>query len=130
MYDKINYPKIHYQFYRKGNKGGINLNNNQLNKQQGKKMNNQMHNQINKRANSPMMNKNLVNKNCAVLKRKRAIKKRALLGGLVIRAGLGYLYPKDVEVLYGMLLANKKLISMQPERVETCREIGNGLRKL
>ena len=48
----------------------------------------------------------------------------------MVRAGLGYLYPKDVEVLYGMLLANKKLLSIKPELSEECQKIGKGLKKL
>lgn len=94
-----------------------------------------MSNQIDKKANNTIMdekqiNKYRVNKNRAALKRKKALKKKIALGGLVVRAGLGYLYPKDVEVLYGMLLANKKLLSIKPELSEECQKIGKGLKKL
>lgn len=122
MYDKVDYPETHYQFYRKGSKNNINLNNHQnnyryhMNNQQSKEMNNQINNTI-------------TDKNPNDLQHKKDTKKKIILGSLVVRAGLDYLYPKDVQVLYGMLLANKKLLRVKPELVEICREVGKSLSK-
>lgn len=84
-----------------------------------------MNNQQSKKINSTIIDRDLND-----LQHKERLKKKIILGDLVVRAELDYLYPKDVEVLYGMLLANKKLISIKPRLLERCREIGKGLRKL
>lgn len=118
MYNKINYPKINCQFYKKGNKENNNRNSYRyhMNNQQSKKMNNQINNTI-------------IDQNSNDLQHKKDAKKKIVLGSLVVRAGLDYLYPKDTQVLYGMLLANKKLLRVKPELVEICREVGKSLRK-
>ncbi len=64
------------------------------------------------------------------LARKQDTRKKILLGGLVIKAGLDYLHPQDVDVLYGLLLANKKLLTNKPEIAAKWREIGKDLKKI
>ncbi|BFD46159.1 MAG: hypothetical protein DMENIID0002_08050 [Rickettsia endosymbiont of Sergentomyia squamirostris] len=46
------------------------------------------------------------NQNTHYLERKQDARKKIMLGGLIIKAGLDYLHPKDTQALYGMLLAN------------------------
>lgn len=69
-----------------------------------------------------------INENTNYLKRKQDDKKKTMLGGLIIKAGLDYLYPKDTDVLYGMLLTNKKLLSIKPDAMDQWREIGKDLK--
>lgn len=62
------------------------------------------------------------------LKRKQDARRKIMLGGLVIKAGLEFLHPNDTEVLYGMLLANKKLLKLKPEIINYWRELGKDLK--
>ena len=102
MYDKNQYP-----FYNKANTQNMNKQNN---------YNNYRYNMKNQDAN--------------YLARKQDTRKKIMLGGLIIKAGLDYLHPKDAEVLYGMLLTNKRLLSIKPEAIEQWREIGKDLKKV
>ena len=116
MYDKIN-----YQFYRKTNKENTGTQN--MNRQNNYNNNNyryDMSNQLNSKINYENPND---------LKRKQDARKKIMLGGLIIKAGLDYLHPNDAEVLYGMLLTNKRLIKLKPDSIEQWREIGKDLRK-
>ncbi len=67
--------------------------------------------------------------NANYLARKQDARKKIMLGGLIIKAGLDYLHPKDTEVLYGMLLTNKMLLSIKPDSIEQWRKAGKDLRK-
>lgn len=120
MYDKINYP-----FYSKTNKQNMNSNTNSQSRNDCNNyryyMNNQSNNQINSQ-NS--------NQNANYLKRKQDTRKKIMLGGLIIKAGLDYLHPKDVDVLYGMLLTNKTLLDINPKIAEHWREFGKDLKKI
>lgn len=127
MHDKFNYPKIHYQFYRKGRKENINLNNHRNNYRYH--MSNQQNKEMSNQINNTMIDSTMVNQNSNDLQHKKDIKKKIMLGDLIVKARLDYLYPKDAEVIYGMLLTNKRLIALKPDFIEQWREIGKGLKK-
>lgn len=120
MYDKINYP-----FYSKTNKQNTKSNTNSQSRNDCNNYRYYMNNQSNNQ-NSNYNN----NQNANYLKRKQDTKKKIMLGGLIIKAGLDYLHPQDVEVLYGMLLTDKKLLNNNPEIAECWREIGKDLKKI
>ncbi len=67
--------------------------------------------------------------NANSLARKQDTRKKIMLGGLIIKAGLDYLHPHDAEVLYGMLLTNKMLLKAKPDSIEQWRKVGKDLRK-
>ncbi len=116
MYDKINYP-----FYRQTNKQNTNSN---INSQSRNDCNNYRYHM-----NSPSNNQ-INSQNANYLKRKQDTRKKIMLGGLVIKAGLDYLHPEDIEVLYGMLLTSKTLLNTNPEIFEYWRECGKDLKKI
>ncbi|MFU7503305.1 conjugal transfer protein TraD [Candidatus Tisiphia endosymbiont of Melanophora roralis] len=70
------------------------------------------------------------NQNTHYLERKQDARKKIMLGGLIIKAGLDYLHPKDDQALYGMLLVSKMLLASKPEMLEQWREIGKDLKKI
>ncbi|WP_417904511.1 conjugal transfer protein TraD [Candidatus Tisiphia endosymbiont of Micropterix aruncella] len=52
------------------------------------------------------------NQSTNYLERKQDTRKKIMLGGLIIKAGLDYLHPKDTQALYGMLLVIVKYIEL------------------
>ncbi len=120
MYDKINYP-----FYSKTNKQNMNSNTNSQSRNDCNNYRYHMNSQSNNQINSQNSNQN-----ANYLKRKQDTRKKIMLGGLVIKAGLDHLHPKDVDVLYGMLLTNKTLLDINPQIAEHYREFGKDLKKI
>lgn len=47
--------------------------------------------------------------------RKEDARKKIQLGGLIVKAELDYMHPKDAYVLYGMLLDCKRVLEAKPE---------------
>jgi hypothetical protein len=68
--------------------------------------------------------------NTNYLQGKQHTRKKIMLGGLIIKAGLEYLYPQDAQALYGMLLASKAVLVSKPQILEQWREIGKDLKKI
>lgn len=63
------------------------------------------------------------------LMRKADARKKIMLGGLFVKAGLDYFYPHDPAVLYGMLLHNKQMIEAEPDIIDRWQEQGKELIK-
>ena len=62
--------------------------------------------------------------------RKADARKKIMLGGLFVKAGLDYFYPHDPATLYGMLLYNKQMIGSNPDILAQWKEMGKDLIKL
>ncbi|WP_375327142.1 conjugal transfer protein TraD [Candidatus Tisiphia endosymbiont of Nemotelus uliginosus] len=62
------------------------------------------------------------------LERKNDAHKKIMLGGLIIKAGLGHFHPHDPATLYGMLLYSKNLLQ-DPSFVQKFKELGKELMK-
>ncbi len=61
------------------------------------------------------------------LERKQDARKKIMLGGLIIKAGLDYLHPEEAYVIYGMLLDCKKALATKPEIKERWKKLGKEL---
>lgn len=61
------------------------------------------------------------------LERKADAHKKIMLGGLIIKAGLGHFYQDNPSLLYGMLLYNKQLLSTHPQIIDKWQELGKQL---
>ena len=61
------------------------------------------------------------------IERKADTRSKIMMGGLIKKAGLDYLHPDNAEVLYGMLLENKKLLEAHPNTINKWKELGKDL---
>jgi len=59
--------------------------------------------------------------------RKAETRKKIQLGGLVVKAGLENMYPKEAYILYGMLLDCKKVLEFRPDIKEKWALMGKEL---
>jgi len=57
-------------------------------------------------------------------KRKADTRRKIMLGGLIIKAKLDYLYPEHVQVLYGMLLDGKNALKSKPKLLDKWQLLG------
>jgi hypothetical protein len=65
----------------------------------------------------------------AITDRKADTRKKIMLGGLFVKAGLDDFYPNDPATLYGMLLDAKEQIATNPSIKDKWRELGRELIK-
>lgn len=56
--------------------------------------------------------------------RKLDTRKKIMLGGLFVKAGLDHFYPDDPATLYGMLLYCKKAMEIKPELLPKWKALG------
>lgn len=56
--------------------------------------------------------------------RKLDARKKIMLGGLFVKAGLDHFYPSDPATLYGMLLYCKKAMEIKPELLTKWKTLG------
>jgi hypothetical protein len=61
------------------------------------------------------------------IERKLDARKKIMLGGLFVKAGLDHFHPHDPATLYGILLHAKKLMDTKPELITKWRELGKEL---
>lgn len=61
------------------------------------------------------------------LERKADTRSKIMMGGLIKKAELDYLHPDNADVLYGMLLANKKQLESNPKLLEQWKDLGKDL---
>lgn len=61
--------------------------------------------------------------------RKDDARKKIMLGGLFVKAGLDHFHPHDPATLYGMLLHGKELINNNPAYAEKFKTLGKDLLK-
>ncbi len=59
--------------------------------------------------------------------RKADTRSKIMMGGLIKKAGLDYLHPDNAEVLYGMLLENKKQLDQNPALLSKWQKLGKDL---
>lgn len=59
--------------------------------------------------------------------RKADTRRKIMLGGIIIKAGLDYLHPHDARVIYGMLLDGKQLLETKPWLIEKWRNMGKDI---
>lgn len=59
--------------------------------------------------------------------RKEDARKKIQLGGLLVKAGLDHMHPKDAYILYGMLLDCKRALEIKPEVKERWANLGKDL---
>jgi hypothetical protein len=59
--------------------------------------------------------------------RKLDARKKIMLGGLFVKAGLDNFYPHDPATLYGMLLHCKEVMTAKPEVLAKWKELGKEL---
>lgn len=62
-----------------------------------------------------------------ILDRKSDARKKIQLGGLLVKAGLDHMHPKDAYILYGMLLDCKRALYIKPEVRERWARLGKEL---
>jgi len=62
-----------------------------------------------------------------VLDRKEDTRKKIQLGGLIVKAGLDHMHPREAYILYGMLLDCKNALSKKPEIKDRWAELGKEL---
>lgn len=61
--------------------------------------------------------------------RKEDARKKIMLGGLLVKAGLDHFHPHDPATLYGMLLHGKELLN-DSNNATRFKELGKDLMKL
>lgn len=59
--------------------------------------------------------------------RKLDARKKIMLGGLFVKAGLDYFHPHDPATLYGMLLEAKARMQNDPNLKDTWKKMGREL---
>lgn len=59
--------------------------------------------------------------------RKEDARKKIQLGGLLVKAGLNHMHPKDAYILYGMLLDCKRAMQVKPEVKQRWGNLGKEL---
>lgn len=61
---------------------------------------------------------------CVNTDRKLDARKKIMLGGLFVKAGLDHFYPHDPATLYGMLLYCKRAMEIKPELLAKWKAMG------
>jgi hypothetical protein len=59
--------------------------------------------------------------------RKSDARKKIMLGGLFVKAGLDYLHPDNAHILYGMLLDCKEQLIINPKIIDKWKSKGKAL---
>lgn len=59
--------------------------------------------------------------------RKSDSRKKIILGGLFVKAGLDYLHPDNTHILYGMLLDCKEQLIIKPKIIDKWKSKGRAL---
>ncbi|EER20859.1 MULTISPECIES: conjugal transfer protein TraD [spotted fever group] len=59
--------------------------------------------------------------------RKSDARKKIMLGGLFVKAGLDYLHPESAHILYGMLLDCKEQLILNPKIIDKWKSKGRAL---
>ena len=59
--------------------------------------------------------------------RKLETRKKIQLGGLMVKAGLEDMHPKEAYILYGMLLDCRKVLESRPDIKEKWAQLGKTL---
>jgi hypothetical protein len=59
--------------------------------------------------------------------RKSETRKKIQLGGLMVKAGLEDMHPKEAYILYGMLLDCRKVLESRPDIKEKWAQLGKTL---
>lgn len=63
----------------------------------------------------------------SIFDRKTDARKKIMLGGLFVKAGLDHMHPQDAYILYGMLLDCKRVMRLKPEVRERWANLGKEL---
>ena len=58
------------------------------------------------------------------MERKAETRKKIQLGGLIIKAGLEDMHPKEAYIIYGMLLDCRKVLETRPDIKEKWASLG------
>ena len=69
----------------------------------------------------------MIIKNESIFDRKTDARKKIMLGGLFVKAGLDHMHPRDAYILYGMLLDCKRVMGLKPEVKERWANLGKEL---
>lgn len=69
----------------------------------------------------------MIIKNKSIFDRKTDARKKIMLGGLFVKAGLDHMHPRDAYILYGMLLDCKRVMQIKPEVRERWANLGKEL---
>ena len=69
----------------------------------------------------------MIIKNESIFDRKTDARKKIMLGGLFVKAGLDHMHPQDAYILYGMLLDCKRVMQVKPEVRERWANLGKEL---
>lgn len=59
--------------------------------------------------------------------RKAENRKKIWIGGLFVKAGLDVMYPKEIYILYGMIVWCKEFLEENPDIVDTWKKLGADL---
>ena len=59
--------------------------------------------------------------------RKAGARKKIMLGGLFVKAGLDYLHPDNAHILYGMLFDCKEQLIINPKMIDKWNSKGQRL---
>ena len=59
--------------------------------------------------------------------RKEDTRRKIQLGGLIIKAELDYMHPRESYILYGMLLDCKRALKLKPDLKDKWRQMGKEL---
>jgi hypothetical protein len=59
--------------------------------------------------------------------RREDARKKIQLGGLIVKAGLDHMHPKNTYILYGMLKDCKRAMEVKPEVTERWANLGKEL---
>ena len=65
----------------------------------------------------------------AIVNRKAENRKKIWIGGLFVKAGFDVMYPREVYILYGMLVWCREFLQENPDIVETWQKLGADLEK-
>lgn len=63
----------------------------------------------------------------AMVNRKAENRKKIWIGGLFVKAGFDVMYPREVYILYGMLVWCREFLQENPDIVETWQKLGADL---
>lgn len=70
---------------------------------------------------------NMKQKKLTDTERKADTRMKIMMGGLIKKAGLDFLHPDKADVLYGMLLDNKKSLETNPTITQKWQKLGRDL---